>query len=121
MKFMLVNDEPLSRDSSCTGCARRLRSGHVRHVHSHARFCDEECLRRHQVATAFARWPVFDFKVESAPNGIAASQRSAVESVAVLNAVEYWRHARQMWTLSLSMIGTFLSANELMTSKGGDS
>jgi hypothetical protein len=121
MNFMLVNDEPSSHESSCTTCARRLRPGYLRHVRSRARFCDHDCYRRHQLAAAFAQWPLFDFTAARPPSGAPASRRIAVEAIAMSSAVAYWSFTTQMWILSRSLTSTFLSAHELMTSRGGDS
>jgi hypothetical protein len=38
-----------------------------------------------------------------------------------LASATYWSYTRQIWTLSVSMTRTFLSAHELMTLRGGAS
>ena len=121
MKFVVVNHEPPSHESTCSACARSLRSGYVRHVRTQQRYCGYDCYRRHQLSAALMSWPLCQLKTASAPKSIAASRRIAVEAIAVSSAIAYWSYITQMWALSRSLTQAFLSVRELMTLKGGDS
>jgi hypothetical protein len=93
----------------------------VRHVRTRDHYCNYDCYRRHQLATALTAWPLSHFVVAPAPNSVAASRRIAVEAIAMSSAIAYWSFTTQVWTLSQSLTRAFLSAHELMTLKGGDS
>jgi hypothetical protein len=114
MKFVLVNDG--RTEPACGACARPLRSGYVRHVRTRECYCDHECYRQHRLVAALRWWPTS----EPSSKSVAASQRLAVEAIAMSGSLAYWSCTTHTWEALRPLTEAFLSAYELMTLEGGD-
>jgi hypothetical protein len=118
MNFVLVNDGRPA--SACGACARPLRSGYVRQVRTRECYCDYECYRQHQLGAALMWWPFSQLMTVPTSKSVAASQRLAVEAIAMSGAIAYWSCTTHTWAVLQSLTQAFLSAHELMTLEGGD-
>jgi hypothetical protein len=117
MKFVLVNHEPPSSETTCSACSRSIGAGYLRHVQTQRRYCDYDCYRRGEFATLLMPWPI---QTQLTAGNIEVVARNMIEMSAVLSAVSCWSSTIQMWTFARALTGAYLNGRELIAEEGGD-